>query len=302
MVETLISLPMFVLLIFIIAELALMYQAKSVLDMAALAAARSGAIHHGDAGEMENAASLALTPLYVKDASTSGVIEGAVKAKIDTSLPHMVGSTSTTQLPFLPTFNGAPAMAPRAGLTVDILSPTRQMVEDFGVMRNYLGGSDSETRERVIPNDNLSYRDTKQIHGVNVQDANLLKIRVTYLYELKMPLTRYFFTPFMNANLTGTLFGGEAEGVRTDLGWRVPLISYATVRMQSDFKAASLDGSSSGGSGGSVGSGGSSGGSGTGGGMVSVGDGRDGIATGDGTGATGGGGADSGKGDDPTCP
>ena len=242
MVETLIALPMFVLLILIIAELWLMYQAKSILDLAALAAARSGAIHHGDAGEMRNAASLALAPLYTKDASATGVMEGAVKARVDATLPHAVGSTGTTRIPFGPTFNGAPAMAPRAGLTVDILSPTRQMVNDFGVMRNYVGGSDSRTKERVIPNDNLTYRDTRQINGVNVQDANLLKIRVTYLYELKMPLTRYFFTPFMNANLTGTLFEGQAEGARTDLGWRVPLIAYATVRMQSDFKAASLGG------------------------------------------------------------
>ncbi|MDR1462263.1 MAG: pilus assembly protein, partial [Azoarcus sp.] len=51
MVELLIALPMFVLLIFIIAELGLMYQAKAVLDVAALSAARSGAIHGGDTGE-----------------------------------------------------------------------------------------------------------------------------------------------------------------------------------------------------------------------------------------------------------
>ncbi|MDR2031586.1 MAG: pilus assembly protein [Azoarcus sp.] len=280
MVEMLIALPMFVLLIFIIAELGLMYQAKSILDVAALAAARSGAIHHGDPGEMRNAAALALTPLYTKDASATGVMEGAVKSRIDATLPHMVGSTSTTTLPTLPTFNGAPALAPRAGLTVDILSPTRRMVEDFGVMRRYIGGSDSETKEEVIPNDNLRYRDTRQINGVNVQDANLLKIKVTYLYELKMPLTRYFFTPLMNANLTRTLFGGEAAGNTADLGWRVPLVYYATVRMQSDFKAASLDGASSGGVGGGGSSGGSGGGAATGGGS--------GTPSGDGAGNDGG--------------
>jgi hypothetical protein len=218
-----------------------MYQAKSVLDLAALAAARSGAIHHGDAGEMRNAASLALAPLYTKEASATGVAEGAVKARLDTVLPHMVGSTDTTTVPFLPTFNGAGGGL-QSTLQVAILSPTHQMVKDFGVMRNYVGGSDSQTKERVIPNDNLTYRDTKLINGVNVQDANLLKIKVTYLYELKLPLTRYFFTPFMNANLTGTLFQGQAEGNTADLGWRVPLIAYVTVRMQSDFKAASLGG------------------------------------------------------------
>jgi uncharacterized membrane protein YgcG len=291
MTETLIALPMFVLLIFLIAELGLMYQAKSVLDVAALAAARSGAIHHGDPGEMRNAAALALTPLYTKDASPAGVIEGAARARVDTTLPHTVGSTDITQVPFGPAFNGAGGGA-QAGLKIDILSPTRRMMaNDFGVMRAYVGGSNSSTKERVIPNDNLSYRDTRLINGVNVQDANLLKIKVTYLYELKMPLTRYFFTPLMNANLTRTLFGGEAVGNTADLGWRVPLVAYATVRMQSDFKAASLDGdgSSSSGSVGSVGSGGSSGGSG--GGSVFTGGG------GKGDEATSG-----GSGDGPVCP
>ena len=92
----------------------------------------------------------------------------------------------------------------------------------------------------MIPNDNLMYRSTVQRNGVNVQDANLLKIRVTYLYETKMPLTRYFFTPLMNANLTGVLFGGQPEGITQDTGGRIPLVSYATVRMQSDFKGTSL--------------------------------------------------------------
>jgi hypothetical protein len=73
-----------------------------------------------------------------------------------------------------------------------------------------------------------------------------------------MPLTRYFFTPLMNANLSHVLFQGGASGNTADApgGWRIPLVSYATVRMQSDFKAASLSaagtpGSSSGGGGGS---------------------------------------------------
>jgi hypothetical protein len=246
MVELLIALPMFVLLIFIIAELGLMYQAKAVLDMAALAAARRGAIHGGDTSEMKQAAALALTPLYAKDANTLGVMEGALRSRIDTALPHWVGSTSLTQFSLGPTFNGAGGGL-QSGLAVETLSPTRPMVDDFGVMRNYVNGSDSTRKEKVIPNDNLTYRSTQLINGTNVQDANLLKIKVTYLYELKMPLTHYFFTPLMNANLTGTLFGGEAEGVRADPGWRVPLVSYATVRMQSDFRAASLGSGSSGG-------------------------------------------------------
>ena len=58
----------------------------------------------------------------------------------------------------------------QAGLKVEILSPTQQMLTDFGVERAYLNGSHST--ERVLPNDNLMYQDTRQINSVNVQDAN----------------------------------------------------------------------------------------------------------------------------------
>jgi hypothetical protein len=247
MVELLIALPMFVLLIFIIAEFGLMYQAKSVLNVAALAAARSGAIHGGNTDKMKAAAALALTPLYTNEANTSGLIGGVFRSKLDTALPHAVGTTDLIRNPLGPTFNGI-GSGMQMGLTVDILSPTPRMVEDFGVMRAYLSGSDSAHTERVIPNDNLMYRSTTPINDVNVQDANLLKIRVSYLYALKMPLTHYFFTPLMNANLTGVLFGGEAAGNTAAGDFRVRLVSYATVRMQSDFREASLDSGNGGGS------------------------------------------------------
>ena len=278
MVELLIALPMFVMLILIIAELGLMYQAKSIVDVAALSAARAGAIHNGDAGNMRNAAILALSPLYTKEASTGGLIQGAAKSLLDANLPHAIGSTTLTQVPFGPLINGAPGGV-QQGVKVEILSPTKAMVADWGVRRTYYSGSSSGSSSSssgssgflfsfgsssnsssrtdfVIPNDNLMYRSTAvgANSGANVQDANLLKIRLTYLYELKMPLTRYFFTPFMDADMVL-----HSPSNTADLGFRVPLVAYATVRMQSDFKEASLSaaasdtgggGSSSGGTGG----------------------------------------------------
>jgi RHS repeat-associated protein len=287
LVELSIALPMFVLLIFIIAELGLMHEAKSVLDVAALAAARSGAIHGGDAGEMKNAAVLALAPLYASETGAAGLAAGWGKAKLDTGLPHAAGATSVVNNPPGASFNGAGG-ASASGLQVDILSPTRQMVSDFGVMRSHLDGSSETRKEKVIPNDNLSYRDTRLINGVNVQDANLLKIKVIYLYETKMPLTRYFFTPFMNANLTNVLFEGGAAGSTAEApgGWRVPLVAYATVRMQSDFKLASLEAAASGSDTGSTGTGAT--GSGTGG--------EPGSGTGSGSGSRSGSDSDTGSG------
>ncbi|MDR1349703.1 MAG: hypothetical protein LBJ59_02770, partial [Zoogloeaceae bacterium] len=125
---------------------------------------------------------------------------------------------------------------------------------------------------RIIPNDNLMYRQTSESSDVNIQDANLLKIKLTYLYKTKMPLTQYFFAPFVDANLTRTLFTSDlrhAPLTAPEAEGRVPLVAYATVRMQSDFKLASLEGEETGSgstsaSSGSTGSGTGSGSSGSG--------------------------------------
>jgi hypothetical protein len=246
MVELAIAMPMFVMLIFVIAELGLMYQAKSLLDVASLAAARAGAVNGGDPGRMRATAANTMSPLY---APGRGLAGAALASRTDAGIPHAVGSTSTMPGPGTSTINSAGGGAQR-GIEVGIISPTSQMVQDFRVNRTYRKG---QAAVAVIPNDNLMYRSTALRNGVNVQDANLLKIRVTYLYETKMPLTRYFFTPFMNSNLTAVIFGGEAEGgagMARDTNWRIPLVSYATVRMQSDFREGSLSAAAPGGSGG----------------------------------------------------
>lgn len=265
MVELLIGLPMFVLLIFIIAELAQLHEAKSILDAASLAAARAGAINHGDPGRMRDAAAVALSPLHSSDTGSGGVAAGIGKSLAQGRAPAQAGSVSV--VPGADgAMNGAPGAA-HSAIRVDVLSPTQQMMKDFGVSRKYgeqqsrtvwqerlgmAGAVKGASTKKAIPNDNLMYREAKLLNNVSVQDANLLKIRVTYLYETKMPLTRYFFTPLMNANLTGTLFGGQAKGSAADAagGWRVPLVSYATVRMQSDFWEGSLSASAAGSGGG----------------------------------------------------
>jgi hypothetical protein len=254
MTEFIIAMPIFILLIFVIAELALMYQAKSVLDMAALAAARAGAINNANISSMESAAATALTPLYTHGTGLDDAIVGGATSHIDTRMPAMYGDS----------WNDWTGYGIGIGqvLKIEILSPTREIANGLSVSRN---------GAKIIPNDNLMYRRTDVISsGVNIQDANLLKIRVTYLYKPKMPLTQYFFAPFVDANLTRTLFTDQfPHGFKTTpdtidpenpLYARVPLVAYATVRMQSDVKVDNLpDGvASTSGSGGSTGGGGGS--------------------------------------------
>ncbi|GHT96232.1 hypothetical protein AGMMS49545_20690 [Betaproteobacteria bacterium] len=230
MTEFIIAMPVFILFIFLIAELALMYQAKSVVDMATLAAARAGAVNGARPSSMEDAAAIALTPLYTHGTNTTDVIKGGLVANMDTQLPAVYGSDWRD-------WGGYSPGVARV-VRIDILSPTRDMMNSFAVTRTGANGA----RSRVIPNDNLMYRQSTEFSGVNVQDANLLKIKLTYLYATKMPLTQYFFAPFVDANLTRTLFTNDLpRGISSpEMEGRVPLVSYATVRMQSDFKEASL--------------------------------------------------------------
>jgi len=253
------------------------------VDLASLAAARTGAVSGGDPSRMKQAAVLALAPLYAnakdselkdalpgagKDMGLNVLIDGAPSVVEDDNGKVKVVVRGTTGFLTInddgaenagkdkPLLNywADPSKQwtdPARVLDVDILSPNGAMVSDFGVKRK-IKGKDEE--EIVIPNDNLMYRKQDKRGDVNIQDANLLKIKLTYLYELKMPLTRYFFTPLMDANLTRRVFGKgdireveekmqkdkEIAEILKNLEYRIPLVSYSTVRMQSDFRKSSL--------------------------------------------------------------
>ncbi|WP_225780818.1 TadE/TadG family type IV pilus assembly protein [Xenophilus sp. Marseille-Q4582] len=196
LVEMSVSLLIFLMVIFAIAEVALMFKAKAVVDMAALAAARAGAVDHARAGptsKMHMAGRTALAPLYMRTGTGSAELASAiVRAHADLIALNM---------------------------SIDVLNPTAASFADHGV--NAAG------KPRFIPNDSLMYRSTrvKATSGQNIQDANLLKIRLTYCYEPRMPLANEFL------RLALSLFNG------TDMcriRGRLPIRAEALVRMQTE--------------------------------------------------------------------
>lgn len=193
LVEMAITLLIFLMVIFAIAEMALMYKAKAVVDMAALAAARAGAVDGARSGLMSGmrmAGKSALAPLYMKRATGSGELAGAiVRSNADVT-----------------------------GMFIDVLNPTAASFADHGVTAN---------GRRFIPNDNLMYRSTqvKSSSRQNIQDANLLKIRLTFCYKPVMPLNEQFLSLVMS-------WFNMADVCRSQ--GRVPIRSEAVVRMQSE--------------------------------------------------------------------
>lgn len=221
--ELLVVLPVLVLLVFGILQLGLMYQTRATLNHATMLAARAGALHNGDHGEMRNALARGLAPLFAHEASAAGYAEALATANLE-------------------------SVAPIAA--IEVLNPTGAALADFG--RNRLDGESG----RELPNDTLHYRTTAAGSNsqISVQDANLLHVRVTYCMRLIVPVIDRMLPAALAAVTPATTgtgmknpFGiGAAPGpgapCGTAPGRRIPVRTEAILRMQSPFFEANLGG------------------------------------------------------------
>ncbi|NBY68825.1 MAG: hypothetical protein EBQ58_08380 [Betaproteobacteria bacterium] len=153
MVEYLIILPVLLLLVLGVIQFALIYQAKSTLNYATFMGARQGALKNASMFSVMDGVAGGMTPLFMRT-TDAAAIQDLAKARIIAAIEI---------------FNPLTAK-------VEILSPTQEAFDEFMV--------DGE-----IPNDNLMYRssDPGKESGMSIQDANLLKVRVTYCVKLVVP-------------------------------------------------------------------------------------------------------------------
>jgi hypothetical protein len=219
MVEFIIVLPVLLLLCLGIVQLGLLYQAKSTLDYATLQAARAGALDHGRKEAMRSGLARGLAPLFTHSSGLVGQQQGLLYA-------------STIEL-----------VKPGA-CQIDVINPTPAALQDFGRTGEYPGATNRE-----IPNDTLSFRNTTPgpNSGLSIQDANLLKIRVTFCYAMYVPFANRTIFSLMNAidDLYST--GEPGNGLprspnscyalsTVEGSWRIPLQSEAIVRMQTPWR------------------------------------------------------------------
>jgi len=238
MTEFLVVAPLLMFFGFATVQFVLLYQARSTLDVAVLEAAREGAVNHGSMDAMRSGLARGLAPLYARHADATGVQAAMLAAREAVS-----GATS-----------------------IEIVSPTAAMMRDFARPRFY--PAESATYDE-IPNDMLMYRDI--VHGVesdvNVQDANLLKVRVHYCFDLVVPVVNkvlYYATNVIGNIAASGVFSREPADADVDTygspkrpdsmcrttltdGWKsqrwpVPLESEAVVRMQSPFRVDAANG------------------------------------------------------------
>ncbi len=190
--EFLIAIFGFGVLLLAMLQSILFYRAKTTVDYAALEAARAGAVHGADKGEMQKGLARGLTPLYAT-ATASPTIAGT-------------GAAYLKALPAVLAFS-----------TIKVLSPTTGAFDDFKEAQ-YDG-------TMAIPNDTLNFRATNvgSRGGLNVQDANILKIQVTFTYPLIVPIID---------RVVGTLDIGRTA-VEGHTVYSIPIVSSAMVRMHS---------------------------------------------------------------------
>ena len=220
-VEYLYVLPILLILLLGSLQFIFIYQAKQTLNYATFNGTRNGALNAGKMAAIQDGVTAGLAPLFVHD-ETQQALKDARK----------LAYTELTNAKLA---------------RIEILNPTPGALSGFG---------------GTIPNDNLMYRAEDDIKdGVNVQDANLLKVRVTYCVRLVVPLVNrmiYAFTvaPPSTPDKIDTTYGGEkiaasdilkvgAPGGASGLcvlptdpyPYRIPVTSESVVRMQTAFTA-----------------------------------------------------------------
>lgn len=208
MVEFVIVSPVMLLLVFGTLQFALLYQAKTTLNYATFEAARAGAVQNARHVAIENGFTRAMAAVFTNSATVQEVRDAQARVMNDISNGNVI---------------------------FQMLNPRPEAFKDFGVDIYNNGVT-------YIPNDNLMYRPlTKgRLSGVDIRDANLLKLRVTYCYPLYVPLVKDFLIKIMSqpapsADETwylGTPDENSPNKVCLDKG-RFPINAAATVRMQS---------------------------------------------------------------------
>lgn len=216
LVEFVIVLPILIFLLLGIVQFTLLYQVKSLLNHATFLAARAGALDHGKTGGVNGinqGFAAGMTPLFNHGTSTLDIASARARAELEALDPRI------TQ--------------------IRIVSPTPQMINDFGIRR--LDGG----RGREIPNDSLQYRATTPggSSNVTIQDANLLHLQVTYCARLIVPIVDRAIHTMVNGISSFWNPGNDTNGSMTRCAilnpndFRIPVTSTYLIRMQSSFQS-----------------------------------------------------------------
>jgi hypothetical protein len=164
MVEYIILFPVLLLLVLGTIQIALIYQAKFTLNYATFMGARQGALKNAKMTAIKDGVAAGMTPLFMRWDGTGN--------------PGLVSLSKARVIAAIEVFNPMTS-------TVEIINPTKKAFDDLAA-----GAAE-------LPNDNLMYRSGLG-DGMSIQDANLLKIRVTYCVKLVVPFANRLIYSMVN--------------------------------------------------------------------------------------------------------
>ena len=203
MVEFVVVGPLLTLIGLGILQYSMLFFAKNHLNHASFMAARAGSTGNANINTVKNAYIRALVPLYGGGTNATELAEALAKATGDvTGFVH-----------------------------IEMLNPTKESFDDWGNEPALMAKYDTDGK-RVIPNGGQAYKgqEKRTNSGQTIQDANLIKLRITHGYEPKVPIANGVFRAYLKAMDSGTNTAYTAL-VQAD---RIPVVTHVTLHMQSD--------------------------------------------------------------------
>lgn len=241
--EAVYVLPLFFIIIFGMMEMTFVYKAKNTLNLATSEAVRKGSLNNAHLNTIQNALSEGMAALYAtKTAKCPGVYgtlapPGLVCAKFMQTAINTSGRKAVT-----------------------ILSPSKEIFDAFKKnLKTTVEGDPNEKKQFVIPNDNLKWRSPalKSVkiggvnRGINIQDANLLKIKTLWCQKLSVPgLDLVFYNTILRnstspeqifcntLSLNTTAAGPSTRIFGQSRGYYIAIRSQGIARMQSPVHLA----------------------------------------------------------------
>ncbi|GEN05739.1 TadE-like protein [Myxococcus fulvus] len=190
-VETAIVVPMMVFMVLGIIQLGMVHNARLMTEYGAYRAVRAGIVNHGDCTLMEKAALAALLPTLPPLPGKNARVD-TVEAAVDVHREFTRKLFAANQrLPFyqdvgLPLFR------------VEVLNPSGGLDELFSTYGSHMQGRE------------IDYDD---VRDERVIEANLLSIRLTYFYELRIP----FANMQLHAFYLGREYLDQLKGMQFEL-------------------------------------------------------------------------------------
>jgi len=222
MTEFVIIAPFLILIVMGSMQFAFIYSAKTTVNYATFQAARTGAVNQARFEQVQRSFARNMSALYTNSNSITELQEA--RQRVNTEIT-----------------NGF--------VCIERINPPASAFMDHSLTSG------------EIPNDNLMFRNPSPglNSGLSIQDANLLKIRVTYCFNMIVPLVNRTIAAMGTASATDDdVYGFVADSTDIDHrpaggfqrmcydNQRIPIVAQAIVRMQSPARpdgrfAASCD-------------------------------------------------------------